>query len=260
MKMSQAAAQLYTLSGYVESPGDIVQSLRRVRAMGYQAVQVSKVGPIDTKELALMLEGEGLICCATHEPSEAILAAPEAVAEKLHLLDCLYTAYPYPAGVDFGSEESLTKLIADLTRAGQVLRASGLTLCYHNHQIEFQKLGGKIALERIFDETDPADLQAELDVYWVQYGGGDPVAWARNLAGREPLIHLKDYKINADNKPHYADLGAGTLNLPEIIRAAEQGGCKWFIVERDPSPGDPFDSLKASYEYLERVIAEPESS
>ena len=227
--------------------------------MGYQAVQVSKVGPIDTRELALMLDGEGLICCATHEPSEIILNEPEKVAEKLHLLDCAYTAYPYPVDVDFGSEESFGKLTSALTKSGRALREAGCTLCYHNHQIEFRKLGGKIALERLYDEIDPADLKAELDTYWVQYGGGDPVAWARNLSGREPLIHLKDYRIDADNTPQFADLGAGTLHLPDIIRAAEQGGCEWFIVERDPSPGDPFDSLKASYEYLERVIAAPES-
>jgi sugar phosphate isomerase/epimerase len=255
MKMTQVAAQLYSLKGHTDDEAQIAEALHRVRVMGYTAVQVSGLGPISETSLNKILADEGLLCCATHEDAETILTDPEGVVKRLDLLDCKYTAYPYPRGVDLSSEDEVDKWIAHLDHAGKVLREAGKVLCYHNHHIEFRKLGGRTILERIYDKTDPSNLQGELDTYWVQYGGEDPIRWVQNLAGRQPLIHLKDYMIDGENKPQYTDIGAGNLNMPGIISAAEAGGCEWFIVERDPAPGDPFDSLQASFEYLERAIA-----
>ena len=56
-----------------------------------------------------------------------------------------------------------------------MLAAAGLVLTYHNHALEFTRTDGRLALELIYEKTDPAHLQAEIDTYWVQTGGGDPV-------------------------------------------------------------------------------------
>jgi sugar phosphate isomerase/epimerase len=256
LNIKQVAAQLYSLKGHTDTEADIAMSLKRVKAMGYDAVQVSGLGPIDPKMLASMLSDNGLVCCATHEPSDNILDKPAEVIEKLKILKCYHTAYPYPGGVDLHSEQEVTGWIKRLDAVGKIYREAGITLSYHNHHVEFRKLGGKLILDRIFDQTDPANLKAELDTYWVQYGGGDPVTWVKKYSGRQPLIHLKDYMIDEDFKPQYADIGAGNLDMPAIICAAEKAGVEWFIVERDPAPGDPFESLQASYDYLRDVIAE----
>ncbi len=255
MQPSQIAVNLYSLKGFVETPAEIQSALRRVRGMGYEAVQVSGLGKIDDVELAQMIANEGLICCATHEPAEPLLAEPERSAERLERLGCRYTAYPYPAGIDLASEAAVAQWISQLNSAGKTLHDAGKVMCYHNHQMEFRRLGGKIILERIFDETDPRYVQAELDTYWVQYGGGDPIAWARKMRGRQPLIHLKDYMIDGANQPQYTDVGAGTLDFPIIIAEAEAGGCEWFIVERDPAPSDPFESIARSFEYLAGIAS-----
>ena len=84
-------------------------------------------------------------------------------------------------------------------------------------------------MDYIYQNTKPENLQAEIDTYWVQYGGANPVAWCEKLTGRLPLLHLKDYGIPP---------------------AAEASGCEYYIVEQDTCPGDPFDSIKKSYDYL----------
>ena len=43
--------------------------------------------------------------------------------------------------------------------------------------------------------------------------------------------------------------------LPRIIAEAEAGGCEWFIVEQDTCPGDPFESLKQSFDYIKAHLA-----
>jgi sugar phosphate isomerase/epimerase len=251
MKIDQVAAQLYTIRSHLKTVKDASESLKKVRKIGYRAVQVSGVGPdVPDTELASMCKNEGLTICATHERSDVILNNPMAVAERLHLFDCKYTAYPHPSNVDMNNSESVMGLIKGLNESGRILRGEGITLAYHNHQCEFIKLNGKIILDLIYDKTDANYLQGEIDTYWVQCGGGNPAEWCRKLKKRLPLLHLKDYGITADNNRTFAEIGYGNLNWPEIIREAERSGCQWFIVEQDECPADPFDSLKKSFDYI----------
>ena len=254
MNTSQIAAQLYTCRDLLQTPQGIATTLGRLRAAGYQSVQISGLGPISDDELCRILEGEGLTCCATHASSNGILEDPQQVVQRLNRLGCLYTAYPFPAGVDMGCRESVLKLIGQLDHSGGVLAAAGLTLCYHNHHMEFRRLDGRLVLDLIFEGTRARNLQGEIDTYWVQFGGGNPVEWCRKLSGRLPLLHLKDYMVDGDNKVTMCEIGAGNLDWPGIVQAAEESGCQWFIVEQDTCPGDPVDSLARSLRWLEENL------
>ena len=250
MKINQVALQLYTLRDHLKTPADIAAALKKVSGIGYQAVQASGLGPISEAELLSILDGEGLTLCATHEPSDTILNEPQVVVERLRKLNCTYTAYPYPSGIDFADEGQVRQLAGRLEVAGKVLQEAGQMLTYHNHSIEFVRLGETTFLDFLYANTNPDYLQAEIDTYWVQYGGGDPAVWCEKLSGRLPLLHLKDYAFTVDNKPTYTEIGAGNLDWKKIIAAAEGSGCQWFIVEQDTCPGDPFDSVAKSYRYI----------
>ena len=253
MKASQLAAQLYSVRDYLKTPADIATSLQKIRAIGYQAVQVSGMGPIPEADLVKLCRDNGLTICATHEPSDQILTNPQAIVDRLQKLNCRITAYPYPGGVKFDSVASVKELCRRLNAAGKVLHEAGQVLCYHNHHTEFQRVAGQPALEIIYAETDPQYLQGEPDTYWVQFGGGDPVAWCTRLKGRLPIIHLKDYMVQPDNKVTYTEIGNGNLDWKKIIAAADAAGCQWFAVEQDECPGDPFESLRQSCAYLQTL-------
>jgi len=251
MKLSQVALQLYTLRDFCKTAPDVAATARRVREIGYTAVQISGVGPVPEAELVAIFKGEGLTICATHEDGRRILDEPEAIIERLHKLGTTLTAYPYPAGIDFNNPAHLDSLLRKLDAAGAKFRAAGLSLGYHNHANEFYRPdGGPCFLERVYAETSPENLVAELDTYWVQRGGGDVVDWVRRLKGRQPFIHLKDYKVSPGGEPTFCEIGAGTLPFARIIAEAESGGCEWFIVEQDSCPGDPFTSIRQSYDYI----------
>lgn len=258
MKKNQIAAQLFTVRDLLKTPESVRETLTRIRDIGYAAVQFSgySYDVLPEQEVLAICKELGLTICATHESGDMIIDHPEQVVERLKALKCSYTAYPYPGGIDMGREDIVANLIAGLNRSGQILQEAGLTLCYHNHQIEFRKLNGKIILERIYDETNPAWLMGEIDTYWIQYGGGDGVRWCQRLAGRCPLIHLKDYRINEKHEIEFCEVGQGNLDIPAIIAAAEQSGCQWFIVEQDVCPGDPVDALAMSYAYLSTLTAD----
>jgi len=256
MKIEQVAVQLYTLRDFLKTPDEMLKTLKQVKQIGYQAVQMSGVGAVDPSEFAKMCAGEGLTLCATHENGAWILEKPEEVVAKLNALGCGITAYPFPAGIDFNSEESISGLISGLTRAGKVFADAGKVLCYHNHNHEFRKLNGKVILERIYEEIPAAVLGAELDTYWVQMGGADVVDWINKVAGRQPIIHLKDCGVRADNSTGFCEIGNGNLPWKQIIAAAEAGGTRWFAVEQDSCPGDPFDSVRQSFDYISANLVE----
>ncbi|XHR30186.1 MAG: sugar phosphate isomerase/epimerase family protein [Chthoniobacteraceae bacterium] len=250
MKIEQVALQLYTLRDFCKTAADYAAALKKVRAIGYQAIQISGVGPIPAAELRSIAEAEGLVICATHEPAATILDDPAAIVERLEALGTKYTAYPFPAGIDFSDPAQLDTLIAKLDAAGAVLHKAGKVLCYHNHAHEFFRVDGKPLLERIYAETKPENLQGEPDTFWVQAGGASPVEWVTRLTGRLPLLHLKDYAVDQNGNKFFAEIGYGNLDFKAIVAAAEDAGTEWYIVEQDSTPGDPFDSVKKSFDYI----------
>lgn len=255
MKLDQVAVQFYTLRDHCKTAAEFAASCRKVRGIGYTAIQLSGVGPIPEEEIVQICGDEGLTICATHEPPDTILNDPARVVERLHKLVCKFTAYPFPANVNMAVRAEVESLASRLDAAGAVLADAGLVLTYHNHAMEFVRQGSKTALDLIYDTTKPQNLQAELDTYWIQAGGGDVADWCRKLKGRLPLLHLKDYVAKHDNSCTYAEIGSGNLNFKEIIAAAEESGCHWFIVEQDTCPGDPFDSLRISFDYIATHLA-----
>ncbi|OGV56453.1 MAG: hypothetical protein A2X45_03295 [Lentisphaerae bacterium GWF2_50_93] len=252
MKKKLIAAQLYTVRDFLKTPEDIAKSFKKVKAIGFDAVQLSGLGPIGDVELKKMLDGEGLVCCATHESGKMIFEEPSKVVDKLNALGCKYTAYPWPH-TSPKTEADFKMVAAALNKAGKVLRDAGQVLTYHNHAIEFEKFGGKTGLDIIYDETDPKNLQGEIDTFWVQHGGGDPVEWCKKLANRLPLLHLKEFGI-IENQIKMLEIGNGNLDWKRIVKAAKKSGTEWFIIEQDVCRIDPFESLKISLDYLVNEI------
>lgn len=252
MKLDQIAAQLYTIRDYLKTKKEISKSLEKVVDIGFKAVQISGMGEIAEEELVSICKDLELNICATHENGDIILNQPEKIVERLKKLNCKYTAYPYPDGFNMRSKADIKKLISALDKAGEVLAKADICLTYHNHHIEFQKVENTIVLEKIFSQCSSQNLKGELDSYWVQAGGGNMLLWCKKLAGRLPLLHLKDYGLDEENKPVFKELGRGNLDWPEILAEAELAACQYFIIEQDANwiDNNPFKSLEISFQYL----------
>jgi len=255
VKPNQIAVQLYTVRDFCNSSADLAQTAKKLRAIGYEAAQASGIsGEISPSEIRSILSDAGITICATHESSDLIRTNPLKVVERLKEMGVCHTAYPYPAEVDFSDSAAVKAMVSDLDASGAVLREHGCTLSYHNHAIEFLRIGGETLMDYIARATSPKNLQFELDTYWVQFGGGSPVEWCKKAAGRLPVLHCKDYGFGSNNQPFYAEIGYGNLDFPAIVAAADAAGCEWFVVEQDTCPGDPFVSLEKSYKTMRECL------
>ncbi|TSA31243.1 MAG: sugar phosphate isomerase/epimerase [Verrucomicrobiaceae bacterium] len=255
MQSNQIAVQLYTVRDFCKSASELAQTAGRLRAIGYETAEVAGVSAdISPEEIRRILSEAGITICSAHESSDLIRLNPLAVVERLKAMGVDHAVYPYPAGVDFSDPASIKAMVSDLDAAGTVLREHGCSLSYHNHAIEFSRLGNETLLNYIARATSPETLQFELDTYWVQFGGCNPVEWCGKAAGRITVLHCKDYGFGANNQPFFAEIGYGNLDFPAIISAAESAGCKWFVVEQDACPGDPFVSLEKSYKTMRECL------
>lgn len=256
MKLSQVALQLYTLREFTQTEQDFAATMKRVREIGYQAIQVSAVGPIPARRLREIADGEGLAIVATHEPTAKLLDEPEAVIERLNDLGTKNTAFGSTGLADLANLDAVKNFICRAEASAEKFAAAGKVLGYHNHAIEFYHYEPrKTVYDLIFSSTKA--LVAELDTFWVHAGGANVEVELRKLAGRIPFIHIKDFGVTSVGERYFAEIGYGNLDFRSIIAAAEAGGCEWFIVEQDRCPGDPFVSIAKSFNYIkENLVTE----
>jgi len=152
------------------------------------------------------------------------------------------------------TREETIKDAERFNRYGAKLKQDGIYLCYHNHEHEFLKVyDGKLAMELIVENSDPANLGIELDVGWVMMGKADPAAWLRKLKGRCPVIHLKDF-YDLAVRESFTEVGTGLNDFSAIMKAAVETGVEWGIVEQDKMRNlTPMESIRVSIDNLKKT-------
>lgn len=265
--------QLYSLREDLKA--DFEGTLAKVKEMGFDYVELAGgLYDRDAKEIARIMKESGLELISMHRAYSSLLENPSDI-EMLRDLGVRFCGLPWMPADQYVLEENFQQRIKDFTKIGQMLKDNGIQLLYHNHDFEFLPYEGRPLLERMLDLI-PSDLiQTELDMGWVMYGGQDPAEYLKKFAGRAPLVHLKDlaFQIPRDTKLGpvlvegqwkqrdvgadgliYAAVGDGWLNVPEIMRAAEEAGSEFVIVEMDYSFDIPaIDAVKKSREYLRSI-------
>jgi sugar phosphate isomerase/epimerase len=245
------AAQLYTVRDQIKDPSRVGGVLGRLREIGYSAVEVAGLGPITSERFAQELARADLTACAAHAPLERLTGDLAAVAGECREWGCRFVVVPalpneYRSGTGL---RRFASLAGDLARD---LQPFGLKLAYHNHSFELERWDGQTWLEGLFAAAPAETLQAELDTYWLQYGGADPVEWILRLKSRVPLVHLKDMAV-VGGKTVMAEVGEGNLDWARILDACRTAGTDWLVVEQDECRGDPMESLAISFRNLTRL-------
>ena len=246
MPNNPLAVQMYTLRDEVAA--DYAGVLRAVAQLGYRAVELVTLGGLSAAELRTELDTQGLQVAGVHVGLDRLEGDLDAALGDVRVLGARYIVCPWLPPERRGSAESYRDLARTLNRIGRSCQEGGLQLCYHHHDFEFQRFGDTTGLAILFAETDPALVQAELDVYWAAFAGVDPVALIRDMAGRVPLVHLKD--MAAGPSRSFAEVGHGVLDFPAILDACDQARVEWRIVEQDRCDRPPLQSVGMSLAYL----------
>lgn len=264
------AVQVYSVRD--DAAADLRATLQSIKNMGYDGVEFAGLYGNKPADIKAMCAEIGLVPISAHVPYLDMVKDPDGVLSAYAEIGCQYVAIPYLTAEYRPGEEKFAEVIENAKMLGKKAKELGMTLLYHNHDFEFVKLNGKYALDILYEEV-PADLlQTELDTCWVNVGGEVPADYIRKYAGRTPVVHLKDFfgeksddmyeligiESAAPKRPsgfEFRPVGAGLQNFPEILKAAEESGAQWVVVEQDKATMGltPMESIQKSIDYLKSI-------
>ena len=241
---------MYTVCKQCDTLEHFSESLKKIADIGYTTIQVSGTCSFEGEWLKEQLDSTGLKCVITHFDRDRIAKETDEVARIHKAFDCDYVGIGC-ANIS-ETQEGFDDFVKTYKPAAKRLNELGMTLMYHNHDMEFGKLPGhrEIVLETLNQAFTPKELGFTFDTFWAQAGGGDPAWWIRHFAGRLPRVHLKDMTMVV-NERRMAPVGFGNMNFESILKACEDARVEYALVEQDDCYGeDPFLCLKKSYSYL----------
>ena len=240
------ALQLYTVRD--ELAKDFAGTLQRVAEIGYTGVEFAGFGDLSSSRVWKWLQEFNLQAAGAHWPLDKLENDLDAVVEFTLDVGSQYIVVPSLPEERRRDRKKWREVASSLNEIATDIQDYGLKLCYHNHAVEFEKVGNENGFDILFEAADPDLVSAELDTYWIQYGGGDPVEFIKRMTGRCPLIHLKDMAKDADRS--MTEIGSGVLDFDAVFQAAEEAGVQWYIVEQDTCARPPLECARLSFENL----------
>lgn len=281
--MIDLAVQQIMLGTVTGNESDARNTFKRIKAAGYDGLELNgfmikptsflvraltkaagmptgKGGKLDWQ---FLLKEADLKVVSIHEDLGSIERDVEAVIEEAHKFDTNKVVITGMYRFDYRDAALVDELCRRLNEAGKLLKAEGIELLYHNHNIEWLDCGGITAYQRIVEGTDPEYLNFEFDSYWPAEAGVDTLGTMKMLGDRLRLYHINDRGTKVVKTPmtpilksDSMELGTGNMNLGAMIDIAKSAGVDAIILESHKNwiDKDPIKSLEMSCSYLKKHV------
>ncbi|ADY53720.1 Xylose isomerase domain-containing protein TIM barrel [Pseudopedobacter saltans DSM 12145] len=162
-----------------------------------------------------------------------------------------YIIVPHINKKIFDSEAKVKEFAGKLKVVSEIFRKAGLKLAYHNHDFEFNNLGGNTGYEILLKELKSSEMEFEIDLYWAVRANQNIDALFKEYPGRFTMWHIKDIRKSDETKN--TEIGNGTIDYKKILKEAKLAGLKYAIVEQENFEIDPFESINRSIKYLKSI-------
>ena len=277
MKTAVQQIMLGTVTG---SETQARNTLQRIKAAGYDGLELNrfmihpsslmirlmtraagmptgKGGNLNWKGL---LQESGLSVISLHADLGSLEREADAVAQEAKDLGTDTVVITGMYRFDYSDEKTVRDLAQRLNRAGEKLLGSGLSLLYHNHNVELlQVKPGLRAYDILLSDTDPEKVNFEFDSYWFADGGASAGDWMRKIGKRMRLWHVTDRGCRQKGsamtpilRQASVELGTGHMVLEGLCAIALDNGIQGVVLESHNNwiDKDPVKSLEVSAEWL----------
>ncbi len=245
-KIKRVGLQLYTVRDMMKA--DLPGTIAKVASIGYKEVEFAGYFGRTPAQIRDLLKRNHLDSPSTHLDFD--LLAEGTWQKSLDTVKKIGHKWATIAWIPDEKRKTLDdwkRHAATFNRAAAQAKAAGLRFAYHNHDFELRPVSGTRPLDILLTETDPSLVDFEMDIYWVVFGGGNPIDFLNRYPKRFKLLHVKDSAGPPDNKQ--VDVGKGKIDFPTIFRRAEKADVDHYFVEQD-NPKDPIATIRNSYNYL----------
>ena len=274
------AVQQIMLGAVTGSETQARSTLNRIKAAGYDGLELNRFmihpaslmvrlmtraagmptgngGSLDWHSL---IGESGLEIISLHADLGSLEREPDAVIAEAKRFGTDRVVITGMYRFDYSDETSVRELAARLNRAGETLKAAGVDLLYHNHNVELlQVRPGLRAYDILISDTDQNYVNFEFDSYWFTDGGADAKGWMLRLGSRMKLWHVTDRGFRQKGtaitpilKADSMELGTGTMDLDGLKAIAVDNGIEAVVLESHKNwiDKDPVKSLEQSAEWL----------
>ena len=247
--------QMYSLRDIAEK--DLKEALRVVAQLGYKFVEFAGFFGNSAETVKSWLDEFGLESIGAHIGTDGLETDKiEASIAYQKTIGSRYLTLPF---ADYGTDEKFDYNLGILNEASQRLAKEGITLCYHNHSLEFYEApNGKIPMTEILEKTN---VGLEPDVFWITNADISALNFLEENKSRIELIHLKDGKINREIKGSFdgwfreakgLSLGLGDVPVKDIVKWAKEN-CVPVIVESEGLEPTGPDEVGRCIDYLKSI-------
>ncbi len=252
MEKKNISFQVYTARNFKPYEG----ILKFLSESGIQNIELFEVEAFD--EIKDLLEKYNLTAKSSHIGFDTLKNSKQIIS-SLQKLNVKHAIIPCPTGKPGGKFEAIfdknekewNEFGKELSSYINIFEDNGITLGYHNHAFEFNKLpSGKMPIECILDHNEK--LKYEIDLGWVVAGKADPIYWTKKYSSRIIACHLKDFSsperdlINHDSQ---CAVGDGFIDWSSLLDEVKKTDCEIFALEHD-NPNDYKDYILKSINNL----------
>jgi sugar phosphate isomerase/epimerase len=227
--------QLYSVRDSIKK--DVPGAIEKVGIMGYKFVEPAGYGDgkfygMDPAAFKALCEKNKLTVLSSHtgRPVPDSVGMDENMAWWNTCIDAhvavgaKFIVQPSMGRSAYESLEGLKKWCDYFNMVGEMCNAKGIRFGYHNHDREFStKPDSTISVyDFMLQNTDPAKVMFEIDLYWAVEGGANPVDYFNKYPGRFELWHIMDKE----------EIGAsGMMDFPAYWANAAKSGMQYGVVE-----------------------------
>ncbi len=233
---------------------DFSGTIKMVAEMGYQSIEMcSPVGyenlgfggllKYKPKELKKIINEAGLSWISTHYGIDEL---------RQHLDDRIEFAKESGQKQmilsSFGLPEKATisdwlKAADELNIIGEKSRKSGIQMGYHNHDMEFEKIGDSLIYDALMNQFDSDLVKMQFQVAVISKGYKAATYFSK-YPGRFISAHLADW---SDTEKKNVAIGKGLVDWKEFFALSKTGGVKNIFVEMG------LDTFKESASFLRNL-------
>jgi len=251
---------------------ELDKGLSEVAASRFDGYEPLANNPQELDRLGPLLKKHGLeirslyVNSVLHErdKAQASIESVLAIARKAKELGTkIIVTNPSPirwGGPENKDDAQLRVQAAAIEKLGRELKAIGLTLAYHNHDIELRNAAREF--HHMMVGTDPAYVTLCLDAHWIYRGAGNSSVALFDVlklyGSRVTELHLRQSKDNIWTEA----MCDGDIDYPALAKHLLRIGIRPHIVlEQAVETGSPktmstIEAFKESSQYARRVFAE----
>ncbi len=254
MNSIKLGCQLYTLRDFIQTYEDCEETFKFLNEIGINVIQISGIGPIPAEKVAYLVNKYNMDVCCTHTSFDRMLTNLDDVIEEHKLIGCDTLGIGSMPDRYKSDVDGIKQFIKDTDEVGKRMKENGFQFAYHNHAFEFAKLdNGRRIFDMLIEDTNPEHFTFIPDTYWLQYAGVNPNDYLKKIANRVKVCHFKDYKIDFNGKPNFAEIGTGNIDLFEVFKTCLNINVKYIVIEQDTCEIDPRESMAISYKNLVEI-------